>query len=292
MGKMKGILELMRPGQWMKNLFVLTPLFFSGQMGDTAHLLNATAAMAVFCMAASGIYCLNDVMDAEADRKHPEKRRRPVASGRIGKQTTICWGVVLEILAIGTAWRAIGQGMAVVLAAYTILNTAYCLWLKRIALVDVFIIAAGFLLRLMAGSVSTGIRLSHWIVLMTFLLALFLALAKRRDDVLIHERGGGQMRRNVERYNLPFIDTAIAITVAVTLVCYFMYTLSTDVMERTGSSDLYLTGLFVLLGMLRYLQLTMVDARSGSPTRLVMKDRFMQLCIAGWMACFTVILYL
>lgn len=292
MGKMKGILELMRPGQWMKNLFVLTPLFFSGQMGDTAHLLNATAAMAVFCMAASGIYCLNDVMDAEADRKHPEKRRRPVASGRIGKQTAICWGVVLEILAIGTAWRAIGQGMAVVLAAYTILNTAYCLWLKRIALVDVFIIAAGFLLRLMAGSVSTGIRLSHWIVLMTFLLALFLALAKRRDDVLIHERGGGQMRRNVERYNLPFIDTAIAITVAVTLVCYFMYTLSTDVMERTGSSDLYLTGLFVLLGMLRYLQLTMVDARSGSPTRLVMKDRFMQLCIAGWMACFTVILYL
>lgn len=292
MGKMKGILELMRPGQWMKNLFVLTPLFFSGQMGDTAHLLNATAAMAVFCMAASGIYCLNDVMDAEADRKHPEKRRRPVASGRIGKQTAICWGAVLEILAIGTAWRAIGQGMAVVLAAYTILNTTYCLWLKRIALVDVFIIAAGFLLRLMAGSVSTGIRLSHWIVLMTFLLALFLALAKRRDDVLIHERGGGQMRRNVERYNLPFIDTAIAITVAVTLVCYFMYTLSTDVMERTGSSDLYLTGLFVLLGMLRYLQLTMVDARSGSPTRLVMKDRFMQLCIAGWMACFTVILYL
>ncbi len=292
MGKMKGILELMRPGQWMKNLFVLTPLFFSGQMDDTVHLLNATVAMAVFCMAASGIYCLNDVMDAEADRRHPEKRRRPVASGRIGKQAAICWGAVLEILAIGMAWLAIGEGMAVVLAAYTILNTAYCLWLKKFALVDVFIIAAGFLLRLMAGSVSTGIRLSHWIVLMTFLLALFLALAKRRDDVLIHERGEGQMRRNVERYNLPFIDTAIAITVAVTLVCYFMYTLSTDVMERTGSSDLYLTGLFVLLGMLRYLQLTMVDACSGSPTRLVMKDRFMQLCIAGWMACFTVILYL
>lgn len=289
---MKELIRLIRPEQWLKNLFVLTPLFFSGQMADTPYFMEAMVSMAVFCLAASGIYCLNDVMDADSDRRHPQKCHRPVASGKIGRHTAVCIGIILTLLAIGTAWLAIGINLVGVLTTYIMLNVTYCLWLKRVALVDVFVISTGFVLRLMAGSTATGIILSHWIVLMTFLLALFLALAKRRDDVLIYERGGGQMRRNVNRYNLSFIDTTIAITVAVTLVCYFMYTLSAEVITRTGSSNLYLTALFVLLGMLRYLQLTIVDARSGSPTRILVCDRFLQLCILGWIACFTIILYL
>lgn len=289
---MKDLIRLIRPEQWLKNLFVMTPLFFSGQMADTLHFMEALVAMAVFCLGASGIYCLNDVMDAEADRQHPKKCHRPVASGKINRHTAVCIGSILTLLAVGTAGFAIGFNLAVVLAIYVIQNITYCLWLKRVALVDVFIISTGFVLRLMAGSTATGIILSHWIVLMTFLLALFLALAKRRDDVLIYKQGGGQMRRNVNRYNLSFIDTAIAITVAVTLVCYFMYTLSAEVIARTGSSNLYLTALFVLLGMFRYLQLTIVDARSGSPTRILVCDRFLQLCILGWIASFTIILYL
>lgn len=289
---MKDLIRLIRPEQWLKNLFVLTPLFFSGQIADTFHLMEAMFAMATFCLGASGIYCLNDVMDAEADRQHPKKCHRPVASGRIRKHIAICIGSTLILLAVGMAWLAIGINLVAVLAIYIMLNIAYCLWLKRIALVDVFVISTGFVLRLMVGSTATGIVLSHWIVLMTFLLALFLALAKRRDDVLIYERGGGEVRKNVDRYSLSFIDTAIAITIAVTLVCYFMYTLSAEVIARTGTSYLYLTALFVLLGMLRYLQLTIVDARSGSPTRILVCDRFLQLCILGWIASFTIILYL
>lgn len=289
---MKDLLKLLRPEQWLKNLFVLTPLFFSGQMTDVAHLVEATAAMVTFCLAASGIYCINDVMDAEADRKHPKKCRRPVAAGTVKTSTAVATGITLAVATLGIAWMTIGTRLSFILAGYMTLNAAYSLWLKRIALVDVFTISTGFVLRLMAGSIATGITLSHWIILMTFLLSLFLALAKRRDDVLIFEHGGGQMRRNVERYNRSFVDTAIAITVAVTLVCYIMYTLSTEVIERTGSSHLYLTSVFVMLGMFRYLQLTMVDARSGSPTRLLVFDRFLQLCIVGWIVCFTFILYL
>lgn len=288
---MKELIRLIRPEQWLKNLFVLTPLFFSGQMADTPYFMETMVSMAVFCLAASGIYCLNDVMDAESDRKHPQKCHRPVASGKIGRHTAVCIGFILTLLAVGTAWLAIGINLVGVLTTYIMLNVTYCLWLKRVALVDVFVISTGFVLRLMAGSTATGIILSHWIVLMTFLLALFLALAKRRDDVLIYERGGGQMRRNVNRYNLSFIDTAIAITVAVTLVCYFMYTLSAEVITRTGSSHLYLTALFVLLGMFRYLQLTIVDARSGSPTQILICDRFLQVCIIGWIISFVLILY-
>lgn len=288
---MKELIRLIRPEQWLKNLFVLTPLFFSGQMADTPYFMEAMVSMAVFCLAASGIYCLNDVMDAESDRRHPQKRHRPVASGKIGRHTAICIGFILTLSAIGTAWLAIGFNLAEVMTIYIILNVTYCLWLKQVALVDVFVISIGFVLRLIAGSTATGIILSHWIVLMTFLLALFLALAKRRDDVLIYERGGGQMRRNVNRYNLSFIDTTIAITVAITLVCYFMYTLSAEVITRTGSSHLYLTALFVLLGMFRYLQLTIVDARSGSPTRILICDHFLQMCIFGWIISFVLILY-
>lgn len=289
---MKDLLKLLRPEQWLKNLFVLTPLFFSGQMTDVSHLVEAAAATVAFCLAASGIYCINDVMDAEADRKHPKKCRRPVAAGSVKPSTAVTTGTILAVAALGMAWMTVGTRLSLILVGYMVLNMAYCLWLKRVSLVDVFIISTGFVLRLMAGSIATGITLSHWIVLMTFLLALFLALAKRRDDVLIFERGGGQMRRNVERYNRSFVDTAIAITVAVTLVCYFMYTLSAEVIERTGSSHLYLTAVFVMLGMFRYLQLTMVDARSGSPTRLLVYDHFLQWCIVGWIVCFTFILYL
>lgn len=292
MKKMKYLLKLLRPEQWLKNLFILTPLFFSGQMADNIHFWEAMAAMAAYCLMASGIYCFNDVKDAETDRQHPQKCHRPVAAGHISKQLAVGMGITLTVTALVTAWLTVGKRLTDILLCYLVLNVAYCLWLKRIALVDIFIISTGFVLRLMAGSVSTGIALSHWIILMTFLLALFLALAKRRDDVLIFERGGGQMRKNVERYNRSFVDTAIAITVAVTLVCYFMYTLSTEVMERTGSSHLYLTAIFVLLGMFRYLQLTMVDARSGSPTRLLAYDHFLQLCILCWIASFVIILYL
>ena len=167
-----------------------------------------------------------------------------------------------------------------------------CIKLKQIALVDVFIIAIGFVLRVILGGVVNDIILSHWIVLMTFLLALFLAFAKRRDDVVLYQETGVLPRKNVNRYNLDFMNQALTIVSAVTLVAYVMYTVSDDVMKQFNSHYIYLTTVFVLAGILRYLQITIVDVKSGSPTKVLMKDRFVQLCIVGWIAAFLIVIYL
>ena len=174
---------------------------------------------------------------------------------------------------------------------YRILNIAYCIRLKQIALVDVFIISVGFVLRVILGGLVINVILSQWIIIMTFLLALFLAFAKRRDDVVIYTGTGLKPRKNVNRYNLDFMNLAITIVATITLVSYIMYTTSYDVIERTGTSYLYITSIFVLLGILRYLQVTLVDIKSASPTNVLLKDRFIQFCIACWILSFFVIIY-
>jgi 4-hydroxybenzoate polyprenyltransferase len=171
------------------------------------------------------------------------------------------------------------------------MNIAYCVKLKQKAIVDVFIIAIGFVLRILMGGFATGIYISHWIILMTFLLALFLAFAKRRDDVVMYENTGVKARRNVDRYNLEFMNQTIGIVASVTMVCYIMYTVSEDVIRRLDSQYVYVTSIFVLAGIIRYLQVTIVDVKSGSPTKVLMKDRFIQACVTGWMITFALILY-
>lgn len=171
------------------------------------------------------------------------------------------------------------------------MNIAYSLGLKRIAIIDVFIVSMGFVLRIFAGSVATQTPLSHWIILMTFLLSLFMAFAKRRDDVLIFNTSGISVRKNVSRLNLQFLNAAIVIVATMTMICYIMYTVAEEVMERLGSEHLYVTSIFVLLGILRYLQRILVDDASGSPTHILLKDRFIQLTIAGWIVSFLVIIY-
>jgi 4-hydroxybenzoate polyprenyltransferase len=171
------------------------------------------------------------------------------------------------------------------------MNLVYCVRLKQIAVVDVFIIAIGFVLRVLIGGFATGIYISHWIVLMTFLLALFLAFAKRRDDVVMFESTGMKARKNVDRYNLDFMNQVIGVIASITMVCYIMYTVSEEVVRRLHCQYVYVTAIFVLAGIIRYLQVTIVDVKSGSPTKVLMKDRFLQLCILGWIATFAVILY-
>jgi 4-hydroxybenzoate polyprenyltransferase len=179
----------------------------------------------------------------------------------------------------------------IILASYVAMNIAYSFYLKHIAILDVTIIAIGFVLRLFVGSAVTGIQLSMWIVIMTFLLALFMALAKRRDDVLIFLETGKKMRKVIDGYNLQFLDTAMAIMAAVIIVAYTIYTTSVEVVERFHSQYLYLTALFVILGIMRYLQIAFVHLDSGSPTKIVLKDRFMQATIVAWIISFTWILY-
>ena len=171
------------------------------------------------------------------------------------------------------------------------MTIAYCVWLKRIALIDVFVIAVGFVLRVIIGGVATDVWLSHWILIMTFLLALFLAFAKRRDDVVIYEESGVMARKNIVRYNLSFMNQAITIVATISLVAYIMYTISPEVVQRFNSQFVYATSVFVLLGILRYLQLTIVDVRSGSPTKVLLTDRFLQCCIIGWLLTFGIIIY-
>lgn len=292
---MKNILLLLRPHQWLKNLFIFLPLFFDRHLLEIDYLMPTLVAFFAYCFAAGSIYCFNDIHDREADRQHPKKRLRPIASGAVSVRAGYTLMALMLVLSITTIWllptQSRWQVMAILLFYYA-MNIAYCIRLKQIALVDVFIIATGFVLRIAIGGVATHIHLSHWIILMTFLLALFLAFAKRRDDVIIYEGTGVKPRANVNRYNLVFMNQAISIVASVTMVCYIMYTVSEEVIRRMDNSLLYATSVFVLAGLMRYLQLTIVDAKSGSPTRVLMKDRFVQYCILGWIVLFCLILYL
>ena len=294
---MKDILVLLRPHQWLKNLFIFTPVFFNGRILEQDYLLPAIVVFCAYCFTASGVYCFNDIYDVEADRLHPKKRFRPIACGAVSK--TI--GYVMMVLCIVVSfvvvtfydWPVESARMRIygVLVLYVIMNIAYCVYLKQKPIVDVFIIAIGFVLRIFVGGFATGVMLSHWLVLMTFLLALFLAFAKRRDDVVMFEETGKIARKNIVRYNLSFMNQTIGIVASVTMVCYIMYTVSAEVMERFHSSYVYMTSIFVLAGIIRYLQVTIVDVRSGSPTKVLMHDRFIQACIICWILAFVLIIY-
>ena len=288
--KLPTIAKLLRPHQYIKNFFIFLPLFFALKITDTHLLLNATIAFIAFSLTASAIYILNDYFDIEDDRRHPEKKNRPLASGAITKQQAL--KIMSTLFIAGFSLMAIlSLKAAAILALYAIMNIAYSLHLKHIAILDVAIIAIGFVLRLFIGSAVTDIPLSMWIVIMTFLLALFMALAKRRDDVLIYLDTGKKMRKVIDGYNLQFLDTAMAIMASVVIVSYTIYTTSPEVVERVHSQYLYLTALFVILGIMRYLQITFVLKDSGSPTKIVLRDRFIQLTLIGWIITFAWILY-
>lgn len=289
------IIKLCRPSQWIKNLFIYLPLFFSGNILNLKLFYHCSLAFAAFCLASSAIYCLNDLMDADYDRLHPIKRLRPVASGEVGRSLCILITIILSFGALAIPLFLLKEEASLysllMVGAYIILNIGYCLKLKQEAIIDVVIISLGFVLRVGIGGTSTGISLSPWIIIMTFLLALFLALSKRRNDILIFESTGKQMRKNIEKYNLDFLNQATTMVGTVMLVSYIIYTVSPDVIERFHSDYVFATSIFVLLGLLRYMQLALVFSKTGSPTKVLLKDRFIQICIAGWILLFFLIIY-
>lgn len=283
--------NLVRADQWIKNLFVFVPLVFAGQAMDFDLLQSTMVAFVAFCLAASAVYIFNDIQDIEDDRRHPVKKDRPLAAGAITKGQAVVYLSLLLILALVTGWLIATWTLAYI-SIYVLLNAAYSLKLKHIAIVDVFVIATGFVLRLFVGSTATGVGLSQWVVIMTFLLALFLALAKRRDDVLSFVNTGQKARKVVDGYNLKLLDAAMTIMASVTIVAYIMYTTSESVVARLRSEELYLTTVFVALGILRYLQLTFVEENSGSPTSIVLRDPATQAILMGWAMAFAWIIYL
>lgn len=293
---MNNILKLIRPHQWLKNVFVLIPMFFGGSLLDPEDIRASVLTFLAYSFVASSVYCFNDINDIEADRRHPVKCKRPLASGAVSMGTA--WMLMALMFVLAALMTALlgdrGHILKVggVLLFYYILNICYCAKLKQYAIVDVCIVAFGFVLRVLAGGFATDITLSKWLVLMTFLLTLFLSFAKRRDDVLRMNETGEPPRKNTIRYNLTFINQAITITASVTLVCYIMYTVSPEVVARLGSDMLYLTSVFVLLGLLRYMQITVVDKKSGDPTKIMLRDRFTQLVVVLWALTFLILIYI
>lgn len=293
---MNNILKLIRPHQWLKNVFVLIPMFFGGSLLDPEDIRASVLTFLAYSFVASSVYCFNDINDIEADRRHPVKCKRPLASGAVSMGTA--WMLMALMFVLAALMTALlgdrGHILKVggVLLFYYILNICYCAKLKQYAIVDVCIVAFGFVLRVLAGGFATDITLSKWLVLMTFLLTLFLSFAKRRDDVLRMNETGEPPRKNTIRYNLTFINQAITITASVTLVCYIMYTVSPEVVARLGSDLLYLTSVFVLLGLLRYMQITVVDKKSGDPTKIMLRDRFTQLVVVLWALTFLILIYI
>lgn len=288
----RSIISLLRPQQWVKNLFVILPVFFGGRFLDATYWLRAMPVFIAFCLMASAIYSLNDVRDIDDDRRHPVKCRRPVASGAISVTQAYILMILLATGSFAIAWIfASTDAVAWILLAYLALNVAYSAGLKHIAIADVFIIATGFVLRVAAGGVACGIWLSPWIICMTFLLTLFLAFAKRRDDVVLHDSCGIIARKSIAGYNTAFMNQTLGILATITMVCYIMYSLSPEVMQRLGSEYVYITSVFVLAGLLRYLQIALVEKRSGSPTAILLRDRFIQGCIVIWLATFALIIY-
>jgi 4-hydroxybenzoate polyprenyltransferase len=292
---MLDIIKLLRPEQWAKNLFIFLPVFFSGQMLNGSALLSCAVAFAAFSLAASSIYCVNDIYDVEADRAHPEKRKRPVASGAVSVKAActaaaICLSASLCVVVFfgGSAVYA----LVALILFYCVKNLAYCVTLKHYAIIDVVTISVGFVLRVFAGGVASGIRCSEWIIIMTFLLSLFLAFAKRRDDVILYLNTNVSPRKNTHRYNLEFMNQVMTVVATIAIIAYIMYTLSPSVIDYYNSRHIYLTAIFVLTGIIRYLQVTIVDVKSGSPTKILLHDRFIQCCIAGWVVTFLIIIYL
>ena len=284
------LISLVRPHQYIKNLFIFTPMFFVGKISEMEILLQAVIAFIAFCFCASGIYILNDLQDIESDQLHPKKKHRPLATGAIEKKMALAlMGCLFALGFTGMGFLSV-QALAF-LGAYVVLNIAYSFYIKHIAILDVFTIAIGFVLRLYVGSDVTGVPLSMWIVIMTFLLALFMALAKRRDDVLLYLDTGQKMRKVIDGYTLQLIDGAMLIMASVVIVSYLLYATSAEVVLRLGNDHLYLTTAFVILGIMRYLQITFVLKDSGSPTKIVLKDRFMQLTISAWVCAFGWIIY-
>ena len=287
---MKNFISLIRPHHYVKNIFVLLPLFFGGQITNNSQILNGAIAFFAFSVSASAIYIFNDYMDIKNDRKHPKKKYRPLASGSISKSNGLYLMIILLTVGIFSI-AYVSTGSLIILIVYIILNILYSLKLKQIALLDITIIAIGFVLRLFVGSFAYNVALEFWIVIMTFLLALFLALAKRRDDVLILNKSGAKMRKSVNGYNLQLVDGSMLVMSAIVIVAYIQYSTSLEIINKFNNENLYLTALFVIFGIMRYLQIAFVEKKSGSPTEIILKDKTMQINLLLWVSSFAWIIY-
>ena len=238
----------------------------------------------------SAVYILNDYRDIDTDKLHPKKKNRPLASGKISIPVALT--IMGSLFVVSLVWAyALNPSFAALILLYSVVNMAYSLGLKNLSLVDIFLVSSGFLIRTIAGGILIDVFISEWLIIMVFLLSIFLAFAKRRDDLILAQKSGVLPRMSARQYTVEFINTCLALISGVIIVSYIMYTISEQVIERTRHPHVYGTSLFVFAGLLRYLQITLVQNDSGSPTKILLTDRFVQATLIGWILSFVWIIY-
>jgi len=286
----KGLLSLLRIKHWIKNVIIFSPPFFAGRL-DLLFTTSQIAAFFSFCLVASAVYIINDLMDIESDKIHPVKCKRALASGLISKKSAIIF-LIFILLMLSILVFCI-KSTAPFIIAYFLLNVAYSFKLKEIAIIDVSCIALGFVLRVLDGGAAAGnLLVSQWLVTVVFLITIAIAFAKRRDDLLLADGNQGQaLRKSLEGYSINFLNIATSLSLSITLTAYIIYTISPEVVKRIGSDKVYVTAFFVFIGIMRYLQIILVEEKSGSPVDVFWKDRFIQFAILGWITSFTILLY-
>ncbi len=277
--------------QWVKNGFVFAPLIFARRLTDAPQLWKVSLAALIFCLVASAVYLINDLADAAEDRNHPLKRLRPVASGELAAPVALSTAIILAIVGIGGAWILDSRFQLTVLL-YLGLNVLYSLALKRVMLLDAFIVAAGFVLRVLGGGFVIHVEISSWLVVCTTLLAIFLALTKRRHELVLLGNNASNHRASLANYTPYFLDQLIGIVTASTLMAYALYTLSDDVARKFPGKRLELTIPFVLYGIFRYLYLVHQNEEGGNPTRLLLTDPVLLFVVSAWAVAVVLIIYL
>jgi len=288
-GPLAGILVSMRPRQWLKNLIVFAALIFAQRLSQPEMVVRSVLGFLLFCATSSAIYIINDLFDAERDRRHPLKARRPIASGALGFAPAVTAAAVLLIGALLAAFT-LSWPFGAILLIYAILNLLYSLWLKEVVIIDVMVIAAGFVLRAVGGALIIDVPISTWLIICTILLSLFLAFCKRRQELESLDEAG-EHRATLREYSVDFIDQMINVVTASTVVAYTFYTVSPEVELKLGTQHLYLTVPFVLYGIFRYLYLVHRKGIGGSPTQALLTDRPLLTCVALWGITVVVLLY-
>jgi 4-hydroxybenzoate polyprenyltransferase len=292
--KSRGVLHLvlvaMRPHQWLKNLFVLAPLLFGMKLSQPTYVLAALTASLSFCLLSSGLYLVNDLIDAEVDRAHPEKRFRPIASGKLSPPLALFSTLLLLVAAFAIAF-GLGVKFGLLAMTYCVVTLGYCLAFKQTIVLDGMLIAAGFVLRVVGGAVAIDVRPTHWLIVCAFLLALFLAFSKRRQELVMLSDAAPQHRPVLGQYTVSFLDQANNILLGATLVCYALYTVAPETIARFGTDKLIYGSAFVIYGLLRYLALLQDTNNGGNPSKMLVKDRALMLAVIGWAIYNALVIY-
>lgn len=280
----------LRPEQWAKNFLLFAGLLFGGRLLEPDAVLKAIAAFAVFCALSSAIYLVNDIWDRDADRRHPLKQTRPIASGEIGVRLAAWSAAILIAAATAVAW-VLNSVFGAIATGYVLLLLLYSTTLKHIVILDVLAIAGGFVLRAVAGAVAVTVPIGSWLLVCTTLLALFLALSKRRHELVLLGDGAPHHRRILEQYSPYLLDQMISVVTASTLIAYTVFTLSAETAQRLGTPFLGFTVPFVLYGIFRYLYLVHQKRGGGSPAEMLLTDRPLLVCVALWAGTVVVLMY-